>query len=327
MPVLTRPRHGPAATSRPSASSFRVRRRGRRTQFARCCYGRDEVIPWRMHEKDPTCSRPDPATPVGAAEDATVPAVRRPPSTCQSERGQKQAGRPEAGEAWRYESEPMRGEAEATASPRRCLERPYAARAAGLSLGGVDASTWRRVGARLSKAFRGVGCRADPATAPPIGPLGRMYMHGRPCRERTHLPHSARSRVRTAGHSYPCQGRLGQHPSRPRRCHKGLRPMYSRRRTCADRKHRPRWDRPGRRQFRGLAGAFRRLARRLGCRLHRGHLQLFTGTFSPASASELVILGNGEHPGLRGGASASTHHAACRTSPAGGYRLRRHRAR
>jgi len=31
--------------------------------------------------------------------------------------------------------------------------------------------------------------------------------------------------------------------------------MYSRRRTCADRKHRPRWDRPGRRQFRGLAGA------------------------------------------------------------------------
>jgi hypothetical protein len=69
------------------------------------------------------------------------------------------------------------------------------------------------------------------------------------------MPHSARSRVRTAGHSCPCQGRLGQHPSRPRRCHKGLRPMYSRRRTCADRKHRPRWDRPGRRQFRGLAGA------------------------------------------------------------------------
>lgn len=28
-----------------------------------------------------------------------------------------------------------------------------------------------------------------------------------------------------------------------------------RRWTCADRKHRPRWDRPGRRQFRGLAGA------------------------------------------------------------------------
>ncbi len=69
------------------------------------------------------------------------------------------------------------------------------------------------------------------------------------------MQHSARSRVRTASHSYPCQGRLGQHPSRPRRRHKGLHPMYSRRRTCADRKHRPRWDRPGRRQFRGLAGA------------------------------------------------------------------------
>ena len=81
------------------------------------------------------------------------------------------------------------------------------------------------------------------------GPDGHASASGKVGRD-------VRSRVRRAGHSYPCQGRLGQHPSRPRRCHKGLRPMYSRRRTCADRKHRPRWDRPGRRQFRGLAGAF-----------------------------------------------------------------------
>jgi len=31
--------------------------------------------------------------------------------------------------------------------------------------------------------------------------------------------------------------------------------MYSRRRTCAGRKHRPRWDKPDRRQFRGRASA------------------------------------------------------------------------
>ncbi len=58
-----------------------------------------------------------------------------------------------------------------------------------------------------------------------------------------------------AGRTHPHQGHSFRHPSRPHRCHKGPRPVSSRRRTCADRKHRPRWDQADRRQLCALAGA------------------------------------------------------------------------
>jgi len=120
------------------------------------------------------------------------------------------------------------------------------------------------------------------------GRLFCIFIHRHLWGECPHLPHSARSRVRTAGHSYPCQGRLGQHPSRPRRCHMGLRPMYSRRRTCADRKYRPRWDRPGRRQFRGLAGASGGWLAALAADSPWPPPAIY-GHLSPASTSEPVI--------------------------------------
>lgn len=121
----------------------------------------------------------------------------------------------------------------------------------------------------------------------------------------------------------PVSRSSGQHPSRPRRCHKGLRPMYSRRRTCADRKHRPRWDKPGRRQFRGLAGASGGWLAALAADSPWPPPAIY-GHLSSASTSEPIIRVMSA-PGLRG-VSASTHHAASRASSAGGYRLRRHRA-
>ena len=114
MPVLTWPRHGPAAISRPSASSP-----------LGAADGRDEVIPWRMHEKDPV------------AHALILPLLRalgRHGVGC--EKGHR-VGEPLGGTG----QNPCKGrKPEAMASPRRCPERPFA-RAAGLSLVGVDART------------------------------------------------------------------------------------------------------------------------------------------------------------------------------------------
>jgi len=69
------------------------------------------------------------------------------------------------------------------------------------------------------------------------------------------MPRSALGWVSMAGRTHPYQGHSFRHPSRPQRCHKGPRLVSSRRRTCAGRKHRPRWDQADRRQLCALAGA------------------------------------------------------------------------
>jgi hypothetical protein len=55
----------------------------------------------------------------------------------------------------------------------------------------------RRVGVRLSRAFRVVGQLADPVTAPRAGPPGRIFMQRHSYRERTHLPRSGTSHRRS----------------------------------------------------------------------------------------------------------------------------------
>ena len=103
-------------------------------------HGRDEVIPWRMHEKDPLAHAP--ILPLlralgrhGAGyEKATEHVVSLSAAKAWLVPG---AGEPPGGTG----QNPCKGrKPEAMASPRRCPERPFA-RAAGLSLVGVDAST------------------------------------------------------------------------------------------------------------------------------------------------------------------------------------------
>ena len=74
-------------------------------------HGRDEVIPWRMHEKDPL---------------AHAPILPLPRALRMPRRRRREGHR---------------------ASPRRCPGRPFT-RAAGPSLAGVDVSTWRLRAAR-----------------------------------------------------------------------------------------------------------------------------------------------------------------------------------
>ena len=150
MPVLTWPKHGSAAISRPSASSFRSQAtwaskaarsvplmvamkssrggrmkkthsfRLRSCHFCGC---------WGCHGAG--CEKAtEHIASLSAAKVGWVPGV----------------GEPLGGMG----QNPCKGrKPEATASPRRCPERPFA-RAAGLSLVGVDVSTIRRVRARAA---------------------------------------------------------------------------------------------------------------------------------------------------------------------------------
>ena len=145
MPVLTWPRHGPAAISRPSASSLR-------SQAAWASKAaRSAPLMVAMKSSRAGCMKTDPL-----AHAPILPLLRalgRHGAGCenatrarrQSERSQGRlvpgVGEPLGGTG---QNPCKRRKPEAMASPRRCPERPFA-RAAGLSPVGVDARTERRI--------------------------------------------------------------------------------------------------------------------------------------------------------------------------------------
>ena len=140
MPVLTRPRHGPAAISRPPASSFR----NQAAWASKAAHSAPLMV--AMKSSRGGC-RNDPL-----AHAPILPLLRAPGMPRRRLREGHRAPRqferrpsrlvPGVGEPpGGMGQNPCKGrKPEATASPRRCPERPFA-RAAGLSLGGVDVST------------------------------------------------------------------------------------------------------------------------------------------------------------------------------------------
>ena len=132
---------GSAAISRPSASSFRSQAAwaSKAARSAPLMVAM-KVIPWRTHEKDPLVQAPilSLLRVLGMPQRRLREGHR---THRQSERSQSRlvpgVGEPPGGMG----QNPCKGrKPEATASPRRCPERPFA-RAAGLSLVGVDVST------------------------------------------------------------------------------------------------------------------------------------------------------------------------------------------